>query len=247
MQLKANERYAKTSKKNKTSIVGLKDVLQATGLPEVSIDCVKKAASHVGLTASRQLQGFQYIKNYMTVLKNMNPDLEYALDPPEGEKFNRLMVLLPHSVNAFPHCYPVVGIDTAHMDPLDLSGVAQDILETVFSAVPVDRALFKCKLVCISAYTVNKEQLPFAFMISMSEANLDIAALLKFCNDMGLALNRSNVTVLSDRSRAIIGAIEDHLTLCLHMLCPKHLSNNLNTNGFTSPLLHNLFFESKKR
>ena len=136
----------------------MKDVLQATGLSQVSIDCVKKAASQVGLSALLQLQGFQYIKSYMATLKSLNPDLQYVLDPPEGGKFNRLLVLLPHSVKAFPHCYPVVGIDTAHMDPLDLSGVAKDILENVFSILPEDRTLFKCKLVCISAYTLNKEQ-----------------------------------------------------------------------------------------
>ncbi len=72
----------------------------------------------------------------MEALNESNPNLQFDLDPSDEGDFNKLMVMLPSSVKAFPHGFQIVGVDNAHMDPLDLSRVAKDILESVISVMP---------------------------------------------------------------------------------------------------------------
>ena len=93
------------------STVGIQDVLQASGVAGASVDCVKKAASRVALSAQHNLNGFLHIKAYTEALKESNPNLQFDLYPSDGGDFNKLMVMLPSSVKAFPHSFQIVGVD----------------------------------------------------------------------------------------------------------------------------------------
>ena len=140
----------------------------------------------LALSSKQHIEGFSYLKYYLLRLKDLNAGFEYRLDPPNGGQFNRVMILLPHSINAFPHCFNVVGVDTANMDSVSLKE-----LSTIQG-----RSIFKCKLTFVSSRTLNNEMLPLAFMLSMTESVLDIVCLLRLCKESGLAINRSEVTVL---------------------------------------------------
>ncbi len=65
------------------------------------------------------------------------------------------------------------------------------------------------------------------FTICYSENSGDIGDLLNMLLEAGINLNEKDITIMSDRGKAIVKAVRDILPHALHTHCPVHLIRNL--------------------
>ena len=76
-----------------------------------------------------------------------------------------------------------------------------------------------------------------AMSICFTEDKEELKRLLDVCLESGLQINSSDLTLLSDRSAAIINAVDEKLPLVYHAFCPLHLERNLISKGFKAYLI----------
>jgi hypothetical protein len=97
-------------------------------------------------------------------------------------------VLLPYSVTSFEHCFKVVGIDAAFLDPLSVKGNQKRNLKEIFPELPdaVNIQFQQCFVIAVTGRTNNNEMILLALSICHSESKVNYKDLLKFLKDNGV-------------------------------------------------------------
>jgi hypothetical protein len=192
---------------------------------------VKKAIRHRKFAARHHDKGFKYLLPWLECMRAENPGLEYRFErykeddelplPLALGKLKHVALVFPHSAQAFPYLFRIIGIDCAHIKPI------------VHSIKPVRILFHGSVLTLVTGRTPGNKMIILGLSLSPTESLESIEFLLKLLMDpeseggAGIPLNREDIVVTSDRGPALIAAVRQCLWLCFHMKCGKHLERSL--------------------
>lgn len=189
---KAVQSLQKNNHSNRLSIGGMRHILATSGFGNipVSSDCLKKANNHIQLSSLEHCLSYNYLIPFLELLESHNPATKYKLVRNEVTfAFERVAFLFPHSITAINSCFNVYGVDTAHLDGLDIKGYQRRVLSKYFRQLIPDQSRLSFKKMYISALsgrTLNNNMILFAISIGYSEGKDDYDFLFKFLRDNGV-------------------------------------------------------------
>jgi hypothetical protein len=186
---------------------------------ETTDDVAKKSNNRLRLRLQTHLDGYAKIEVLFDQLCEVNPGTIAVVErKPTTNVFKRL-AFIPHYTKLITnYMYPVIGVDGAAMKPVSLGR---------------GRYLGKSVVSVISSRLPGNHIIVLAFCISESENSDDLQWLFRLLSSNGIELDRSDMTIISDRGTAIVKAINDNFTNAIQHHCAKHLERNLKAHGFT--------------
>lgn len=203
------------------------------GVAAPTTDVIKKANAMSKISVVELVESYNYILPFCEIAKEMNNDFCYDIRKDSGNRINKMAVLFAHCKQMFQYCFPLLGLDTAHLPILKLKGITADLLEKIGRSDLVEGpgyVLRKMSLTFLTGRTANNEMIVFGYMIHHVECADDIKYFLMFMRDSGLDINHKRMTILTDRGLSFPGPIREILPLSLHCLCAVHLKRNLCSN-----------------
>ena len=203
------------------------------GVAAPTTDVIKKANAMSKISVVELVESYNYILPFCEIAKEMNNDFCYDIRKDSGNRINKMAVLFAHCKQMFQYCFPLLGLDTAHLPILKLKGITAELLEKIGRSDLVEGpgyVLRKMSLTFLTGRTANNEMIVFGYMIHHVECADDIKYFLMFMRDSGLDINHKRMTILTDRGLSFPGPIREILPLSLHCLCAVHLKRNLCSN-----------------
>ena len=195
-----------------------------------TVDVVKKANAESKVSVVELIETYNYILPFCEIAKEMNSDFCYDIKKDSRNRINKMAVLFPHCKKMFSSCFPLLGLDSAHLPVVKLKGLTEQLLEKIERKDLIGKEGFilkKASLTFLTGRTVNNEMIVLGYMIHPVECADDIEYFLQFMLDNGLNINQKKMTVLTDRGKSFPGPITKVLPLSLHCLCAVHLKRNL--------------------
>jgi hypothetical protein len=103
----------KYNKRTGSSNKALVQSLQAAGVHNATRNVIQIAGARFNISPKEYIQSYDDLIPYLRAVEAVNPEFKYIVQKSELHVFNRMVCLMPLSKQALPHCFQVVGLDTA--------------------------------------------------------------------------------------------------------------------------------------
>ncbi|KAI3874095.1 hypothetical protein MKW98_013756 [Papaver atlanticum] len=168
-------------------------------------------------------EGYRLLPAYCEQVKKTNPGSIAAVFSGHENHFQRLFVSYRASIYGFiKACRPLLELDRTHL-----------------------KGKFLGSLLCAAAVDADDTLFPLAFAIVDSESDENWMWFLSELRKL-LGVNTESMprlTILSDRQRGILEAVETHFPSAFHGFCLRHVSENFR-DEFKNTKLVNIFWSA---
>lgn len=203
-----------------------------------TVHAVKTANFLHKVSGSQHIDGYSLLIPYLELLQQENPSMRFSVERDDKGRFFRMSLLLPYAIQAIENCFPIVGIDTAHMALVVLNGVSSLQLELAGDEPVAGRHVQeKLYVSLVSGRTLDNKMILYGYCLGYSENIEDLSYFFDFLQEHGLPLNRPEMTILTDRGGAILNTVKVAFPLALHHLCPLHLKRNVQAKKATPEII----------
>jgi hypothetical protein len=244
MQIIPNKGTTGIGSRNNDTKEIIKQLGKMTEPVEMTKDKVNKISSKLLANEyDEHLSSINFIEPMLLKLQQHCPSFKYQIVRcgPNNFDMKRVIILLPYAVKYLDSDYAckLIGLDGAHNKNVLMkkeeesehgrqqqpSGSTNDVNQKRNKS---NKVMFvKTKLLAIATRTPANRLLLLAFSLTYSESAEEFTCLLNFCNSNGLALDKEDITVVTDRAEAINSSIKTCMPNAYHALCLKHMERNL--------------------
>ncbi|KAJ1701981.1 hypothetical protein LUZ63_001760 [Rhynchospora breviuscula] len=169
-------------------------------------------------------EGYRYLPAYCEQVKKTNPGTIAIVSGTGSENsFHRLFISYRASIYGFLHaCRPLLELDKAQL-----------------------KGKYLGTMMCASAVDADHSMFPLAFAVVDTESDENWMWFLSELRKL-LGVNTDKMpvlTILSERHKAIVEAVETHFPTAYHGFCLRYVSENFREE-FKNPKLVNLFWNA---
>lgn len=218
---------------------------------QTSENKVKKASMLINKQKLEEhLESIHYIIPWLEVMNEKNPSFHFQVDKEKVEDCNmlqRINIVFPYTKELVESQYMIklLGIDGAHVKDIVMQSCELIEKNQSSSTNELKKYTFEgMRILLLTSKTCFNNMVILAMSLCFTEDTNEYIRLIQTCKDAGVNLDNPSLTVISDRSKSIVSAIEQSLPEVYHAFCPLHLERNLISKGWKKHLL--LYYRARK-
>ena len=209
---------------------------------------VKKASILINKqNLEEHLESIHYIIPWLEVMKEKNPSFHFKVERQQTGDCNmleRINIVFPYTKELVESQYMIklLGIDGAHMKDIVMQSC--ELLEQEHSNELKKYTFEGMRILLLTSKTCFNNMIILAMSLCFTEDTKEFVSLIETCKEANVNLDIPSLTLISDRSKSIVNAIQQTLPHVYHAFCPLHLERNLISKGFKSHLI--LYHQARK-